>query len=376
MSKTLKIVIGIIVLVLIVGGIWYGVNKQKPKEEQALKIGVILPLSGSASYYGGQAQKGLEIARSELEAKYPNLKFQVYYEDSQYVPAKGVDAYNKLRNVDNINAVIPLASHVAIAIQSLANKDKVLEMAMASTSGKYSTPDDYAFRTIPSISVQTDKIAQFLKGNSFKKIAIFTAANDFGEGGKVALKSSIAPMSDIKVVSEQTFAADQKDFRTELLKIKNTNSDIVYLVGTATNYLSILMQAKEIGLDKQFISISSTEDPILVKDDKGYADGIIYTYYNISPENNEIAKSFVDKYKAKYGDMPDGYAAEAYEALKLVAGGFRNCSLSSDCAKTNLENLRDYPSVFGKLSFDKNGDVYYDFTMKTIKDGKFVPYEQ
>ena len=43
-----------------------------------------------------------------------------------------------------------------------------------------------------------------------------------------------------------------------------------------------------------------------------------------------------------------------------------------ECVQNYLTNLRDYDSVLGKLSFDENGDVYYDFFVKTVRNGEFV----
>jgi len=53
---------------------------------------------------------------------------------------------------------------------------------------------------------------------------------------------------------------------------------------------------------------------------------------------------------------------------------FAECGKDYECIKDYLTNLKNYNSVFGKLSFDNNGDVYYDFFYKTVKDGQFVKY--
>ena len=360
--------IGIAILIILVLSSFYFV--QRPTE--TIRIGVIFPLSGNAAYYGLQGQNGIELAKEEIIIEYPNLNIQVLYEDSQYIPKEGVNAYTKLKNMNEIDAIIPMASHVSIALRGLANQDNVIEMAVASTSGAYSMPDDFSFRTIPSVGVQTIKIHEFLKTNNYQNIAMLTVNNDFGKGGKDALKNQFKDGS-IKIVSEQDFMGDATDFRTELTKIKESDAEIIYLVGTAANYVILLSQAKKLNIQKQFISISSTEDPTLLNNIE-VAEGIIYTYYDIDTINNPVAKKFVDSYIAKYNESPDGYAAEGYVALSLLALAYNECGEDNSCAKNYLENIKNYDSVFGPLTFDGNGDVDYDFILKTVKDGRFVPY--
>lgn len=76
--------------------------------------------------------------------------------------------------------------------------------------------------------------------------------------------------------------------------------------------------------------------------------------------------------REKYGNNPDGYAADGYEGFKLLALAFINYGKDNTCMKSWLENLKDYKSVFGDIKFDTNGDVFYNFFLKTVKDGKFV----
>jgi branched-chain amino acid transport system substrate-binding protein len=65
-------------------------------------------------------------------------------------------------------------------------------------------------------------------------------------------------------VADELYLLDEKDFKTELSKIKSANPDLIYVIGTATSYVTIFNQAKEIGLDKPYLSVSSTEDPVFI----------------------------------------------------------------------------------------------------------------
>ncbi|MEK7075821.1 MAG: ABC transporter substrate-binding protein, partial [Patescibacteria group bacterium] len=133
MNQKTKWIVGIIVVVAVVA-VGYFVSKgpSEPVSTEPIKIGVLLPLSGPAAFYGDQSKKGIEIAKEEILEKYPNLKLELYYEDSLYTPKGGVDAYQKLRITTKLDAVITAASQVSLAVVPLTAEDKILQMAIFS----------------------------------------------------------------------------------------------------------------------------------------------------------------------------------------------------------------------------------------------------
>ena len=341
------------------------------KTEEEIKVGVLLPLSGPAAYYGEQSRKGIEIAREEISNKYPELKLDVDYEDSLYTPKGALDAYHKLMNINKIDAVITAASPVSLAVLPLTTEDKILQMATFSSADKYATPNDLSFRTSTTSKSETTKLAEFIKNNNINSLGIIYFNNDFGISYKESLKEGlINSQSNVRIVGEEGFLLETSDFRTSLIKIGSENPEAIFIVGTAVHYANILKQAKELNIDAQFLSMRSTEDPTLIKLGKEAAEGLVYTY----PFDATKDSQFTNRFKTVYYSVPDAYAAESYEGFKLTAMAFAKCEKDYVCIQDYLTNLEDYDSVFGKLSFDENGDVYYEYFFKTVKDGQFVKY--
>ncbi|HIH21570.1 MAG TPA: amino acid ABC transporter substrate-binding protein, partial [Candidatus Diapherotrites archaeon] len=245
-------------------------------KEKQVKIAVILPLSGSAAYYGEASMKGIELAKEELQNQFSNLELKVYYEDSLYTPKGGVDAYHKLIASEKIDAVITGASQVSLAVQPLAAKDGILQMAVFSSAEKYSTPNDISFRVSSRNEIEAEKIAEFVKGKDFESLGIVYLNNDFGVGFKEALKKKLTAVSPRTRVFEEGFSLDASDFRTILAKLRQSNA--IFIVGTAKHYAIILNQAKELGINVQFLSMRSAEDPQLLEIAASAAEGLIYSY--------------------------------------------------------------------------------------------------
>lgn len=346
-------------------------NTQKNQEQ--INVGIILPLSGTAAYYGQESQKGIALAQEEIAREYPNLNMQMYYEDSAYIPKEGVNAYAKLRGVNKIDAVITAASHVSIAVQPLAAEDQVLQMAIFSSAGKYTSPNDLSFRVSTRFEIEAAALVRLLKSKKLHSIGVLYINNDFGVGFTEALKKEMSKEKELRIVQEESYLLEESDFRTMLTKIQAKSPDAMFMVGPASQYGIILKQAKELGIQTQFVSMRAAEDPVLLKTAGVLANGLIYTYpFDATTETKEI-KQFVNAFKKKYNEVPDAYAAEGYEGFKLVALALNECGKDDECVKEYLSNTKNYKSLFGPLSFDNNGDVYYSVFYKTIEKEKFVP---
>lgn len=374
MMKKWMILFDVIVLIIAVSaGILFIQNYNRTQSKEEIRIGVIESLSGNAAYYGDANRKGVELAKSELQAKYPNLIAEVIHEDSQYTAQGGVAAYRKIKELQKIDAVITHASPVSLAIQPLANNDRILQMAVSSSARTYSSSNDLSFRTSPTTDIEAETLADFLDGR-YENLSILYMNNDIGLSIAGSLKAMLKKInSPIVIVEEESFSLDNTDFRTQLLKIKEKGADVVFVPALASHISLMLRQSKENNITVQFVGFRSTEDPQLLKNAGELAEGVIYSY-GFDTSGSEEANRFSASYEARYGENPDGYAAEGYEGLRLTVLALASCNKNIECAKSYLHNLKDYNSVFGNLSFDENGDVYYKFFLKTIRNGTFVRY--
>jgi branched-chain amino acid transport system substrate-binding protein len=87
-------------------------------------------------------------------------------------------------------------------------------------------------------------------------------------------------------------------------------------------------------------------------------------------------KTFVEDYSAKFGMAPNNYAARAYATLHILAEAIANAQ-STDAASIRdaIANIRDFDTIFGKFSFDANGDAVYDAKVLIAKDGELELFE-
>jgi branched-chain amino acid transport system substrate-binding protein len=346
-----------------------GRNQTPAAQVASVKVGAILPLTGTAAFYGEQGRKGIEIAKILNEAS--GVQVEPVYLDSAYTGPGGVSAYQEYKkSTSTPRAIIVLASSVAIPLESYANQDQVVEMAVGASSDSYSTASDYTFRTTPVVAVQNKVLGEYVEARKFSKVAVLNLQNEFGTGAAKNF-SGLEPVKNI-LVAQESYSLETSDFRSLLTKLKNLNPDAIYLAGTAKQYAQILKQADELGIKSQFLSTYSAEDPVILSEVG--EPNLVYTY-GFDPEGNDLAKKFSSSYKQKFGNLPDSYAAESYTAYALLSQAFQNCqSLEPQCLKAYFHPGKVVDTVFGSMTFDENGDVTYPFFLKTVKNGKFVRF--
>ena len=126
----------------------------------------------------------------------------------------------------------------------------------------------------------------------------------------------------------------------------------------------------------QWFGSYGVENQDLIKIAKENADGIIYTAMFDANKNDPKLQSYLKNYYKRYKKDSDQFSALAYESLEIVVNALNNCEdTNTDCIKNELYNTNNFQGVTGKLSFDKNGDTEKEVFLKTIKDGKFVLFE-
>lgn len=109
-AKAGKIILGIIIAAVIIGGICWAARREAAipvAEEDVIKIGAILPMTGNAAIYGESMRQGAELATEQIN-KLNSKKVEIIFEDSKGDPKEALSAFNKLK--DNTNVVITAIS--------------------------------------------------------------------------------------------------------------------------------------------------------------------------------------------------------------------------------------------------------------------------
>ena len=372
MKRNIWIGIGIAVVVALAIVL---IVTQTKKEAEEIKIGIINSLTGSGAPYCENLQNALLLAEEEINQVYgiKGKKIRLITEDDKTSPTDAVAAMNKLVNIDKVPIIIgPASSSSVMACAPIANKTKTVLLSPGAASPSITTAGDFIFRNRASGAAEGIEIAEFAYEKlGLRKIAILYINTDYGPGFSKAFEAKFTQLGG-HIVGVETYDQGGKDFRTQITKLKRLNPDGVYLIGVPIEAGNILKQSLEIGFITQFLT-NNMESTELIKIAGKSAEGIFFAIPAFDPDSpNTKVHKFVKKYRGKYGQNPDMFAVNAYDAVYLVKLAIEKGGYNAEGIKNALYNIKDFPGVNGTLSFDENGDVVKPLTIKTVKHGKFV----
>lgn len=374
MAKKIFMTIGVIAIIAI--GMLIYLNKTGNKQE-VITIGAVLPLTGDMASYSAPLKRGMDLALEEINSKggVNNTKLQIIYEDDKGEAKTAISAYRKLVDIDNVPMVIGgMFSVSTFAIAPLAEKEHRVLLSPTASAIELTTAGDYIFRIYPSDIYDGIFLAQFahedLKAAKvaviYEQVASVVAiANKF--------KSDFESFGG-KIVSFDGYNSDIKDFSTIIKKASNANPDIVFIPGNLNPMANLLIQAKHLGFQKQFLTISTFYDNKIFELAKDATEGVLFSSPMFDPTSNTPEMvNFVTLYKEKYNIEPDILGGYGYDVVRIAATALQN-GTESEKIKDSLYRIKDYPGVTGNTTFDSNGDVSKELKIMKVENGTFVPY--
>ena len=361
MKRGLWIAVGVVIIVIILAVLFSTV--WKPEQEEVIKIGAVLPLSGPGSFFGEETMKGMELCNEEA-----NLT--IIYEDSQTNPSVGVSAFQKLVDVDKINIVITAFSSISNAIVPVAKEKNVpIIMTLVSAEEVAKKGGELVFRYFTSGEQEAPIIANYaIKNLKLKNFAIIYLNDEYGQSYRNAFKNEVEKLGGA-LVEEQTFLRGDTDFRTQLTKIKFNNPDAIYIIGYNTHIINVIKQIKELEIDATILTNWILASPDVRKGNEEILEGIYLTTPSFYFSNKTSIKQFKEKFAEKYGKEPSAYAAIGCDIVNLLKK-YQNPDISK--LISNLKNIKDYEGVMGTLNSDVFGEIRVDLYPAKIENRSMV----
>ncbi|HAG50789.1 MAG: hypothetical protein A2X87_03015 [Deltaproteobacteria bacterium GWC2_42_51] len=364
----------------------------------AVRIGVILPLSGKYSQFGEQALKGVLLASDVFDLalkKNEGLNIEVVVRDTRDDPIASEKAVEELVNEVGVVAIIgPLLSVTATETVKKAQEVSVPLIALSQKIGVTGT-GDYIFRNFLLPSEQTKAIASYaIDKLKYKKFAILYPSSPYGIELANLFKEEVKKGKG-EILAEEQYREGQTYFGDEivrLFKIKETEKKEgrrrikTYERAVTVDALYIPDYFDTIGLivphlayynvkDVKLLGSNGWNSPKLIELAGKYVEGAIVVDGFFAGSRRENTIQFVYSFKNIYGAEPDILAAQAYDATKMIVeaiiGGFKERNEIRD----RLASLKDFPGATGTIAFDKNRETAKGLFILTVKDGKIVEIE-
>jgi len=356
----------------------------KPAADLTLKLGSLLPQTGSLSFLGPPMESGVGLAVKEVNDAKAGITIDLTAEDEGDTDTKAYEtSITKLQGAGVSAIVGAAASGVSKLILDGNVSAGILQISASNTSPDFTDWDDNGlyFRTAPSDLLQGEVLGNLIAEDGHKTLGIIYQNDAYGTGLDAAIKSTFEGTGG-KVVAEASFNVGDAQFDAQVETIKAQNPDAVAIVSfDQFKTIAPLLVNAGITADRFYmvdgnLSDYGTEMPVSLEGAQGTKAG------------PKLSDDFTDRLQAYWtgegnAEVKDfTYAGEAYDAVVLVAlaslaagstegadiaakmqevsggsGDGEKCTSFADCAKIiNDGGTADYDGYSGEVTFDENGD--------------------
>ncbi|MCX7710778.1 MAG: ABC transporter substrate-binding protein [Clostridia bacterium] len=345
-AKALSLLVVFVMVVSLFAGCNGGGNE--------IKIGAIQPISGQVSAYGTQTRDAIQMAVDEINAAggVNGKKIKLIVEDDEANPEKTVNAFKKLATQDKVVGIVgALTSKCSLSITKEAQQRKILMISPSSTNDTVTSAGEFIFRACYNDSFQGQVVAKFAQETLKAKNAaiLFDNTNDYSKGLRDNFKKKFEELGG-KVVVEESYATNDKDFNAQLTKIKGTNPDVLFIPDYYSTVSLIAKQVKSQGINAPMLGADGWDE---ITNNAG--DEVIGSYYSnhYSPDAKDAdVQNFVKKYQEKYKIVPNALAALGYDATYVLVEAIKRAG-STDPVKVQAEMMKtDKKYVTGQIKFD------------------------
>jgi len=351
-------------------------------------IGGIGPISGGAAIYGQAVKNGAQIAVDEINKAggINGYKIKFDFQDDENDPEKAVNAFNILKD-RNIQVLMGTVTSIpCIAVADKTFKDNVFQITPSGSSVDcIANPN--AFQVCFTDPNQGIASAEYIKEHNIaKKVAVIYDSSDVYSSGIYQKFISVAKEEELEVVSTQAFNSDSKtDFSVQLQKAKDAGAELIFLPIYYTEAALILAQADAMHYDPVFFGCDGLDGILSVSNfDKKLAEDVMLLTPFAADAKDDATKNFVDTYKKRFEEVPNQFAADAYDAVYIIKECIEKAKLkpSDDTDKICKElikaitNMKIDGLTGENMSWKKSGEVNKSPKAVIIKDGNYKLYEE
>lgn len=320
------------------------------KESGTIRIGAAGPWHTG---YGGNNKKGIDLAIEEINAA-GGVDGQRVELVAQNDSANGERASGIADEFIKDHGILAVVGHVNSGTMVSAARvydGKLAAVATTASSPELSGISSWTFRVIPSDSVNAIGIAQWAQATGHKRAVIYYENDSYGRG----LTDSFRRNFKGEIITYDPIASGDANVEPYVAFVQRTKPDLVFVAGTDASGAALLREARKQQVQADFLGADGWTPLVKEPAAEGALVGAPFSERDPRPET----QTFVNAFQAKYHELPDGNAALAYDATKLIVEAIRASHARSvgdrKKVRDQLANMT-YNGVTGSIKFGSNGD--------------------
>ena len=344
------------------------------KTNDAIRVGFMLPYTGTYAKLGAAIENGFRLALTELGDKPYGKSIDFYTVDDESNPAKSTDYANKIMTRDNVDVVIgTVHSGVAMGMIKVAKETGTLVIipnagANAAT-GSMCAPN--VFRTSFSNWQPTHPLGKVMVENGHKKSVFVTWRYGAGEEALASFREGFEAEGG-EVIKELFVPFPNVEFQAILTEIAALKPDAVACFFAGGGAVKFVKDYAAAGLKSSMPLYGSGFLTEGVLEAQGAdAEGITTTLHYADGLQNPKNLSFREAYREAYNEEADVYAVQGYDAGLLLIKALEETSgdLSQKTQAIKAMEGAEIDSPRGVWTMSKSHNPIQNFYTLRVENG-------
>jgi branched-chain amino acid transport system substrate-binding protein len=173
------------------------------------------------------------------------------------------------------------------------------------------------------------------------------------------------------IVLEQRFEGGQTDFRESIDRIRESGADAIVLWGNPEETGAAVKKIRDAGIDLPLFGFDRMTQPAFLAAAGAAAEGIVVVA-TMNPDSSDPAwRSFRDRYRGRWSEEPDTYAAHAYDGMNLILRSIRSAGLNRARIRDGLFAIQKIDGVSGEIVFDTNMSDVAHVWLAVVDHGRY-----
>lgn len=366
---------------------WRSFDRMGELRFQALKtparevlVGVVWPFSVSKD---GMAD-GLQLARDEINAGglAGGIPIRLMMrEPFTWEQAKQI-AIEFCENL-NMSAVLGYYdSSEAIKASTMYDPSRLLHLIVGANNTAMTTQgSQYIARTILSSDKSARSLAGLLVGRGRRKFALIWEEGPYGEDLAYQFRVKLDSV-DAQLVYQWSYIRERADFRLPVNELKGVDADLIFFAGLEPWAGDFVRMARAVGVKTEIVGAFTDTPEMRARAGAGLEGTMFFDFYDVNSPSAEN-QAFVRKFRARYGKNPDTWAAQGYDALRILANAVKATGSRNPLDLSYAIRFMDpWEGANGRYKFDSRGEledkpiflkVYRNGTPVTIRESPPAP---
>jgi len=351
-----------------------------------VRLGAVLSVTGPASFLGEPEKNTIQMEVDKINAAGGVLgrPLEVVILDDETDVNKAVLATDRLIKKERVAAILgPTTSGNSLAVMGKAAAARA-PLISCSAAEKITKPvNPYIFKVAPSDRLAVARILAHAKKQGYKKLAILTVSDGFGQAGREVLKELI-PAEGFELTADEVFGPKDTDMTAQLTKLQGTSPDAVICWGTNPGPAVVAKNRVQLGMTTPLYMSHGVASKKFIELAGDAAEGLLLPAGKITaaaklpdadPEKAQLvayAKAYEEGFKAPVST----FGGHGYDSLHLAVRAIADAgSDKPEAIRAALEKIAGFPGIGGVFTFspaDHAGLGPDAFIMLGIDKGDWV----